>query len=188
MKVDDALRWSVWDDTFWGSNEAWESSMSNEIWSYCWWFTNPAFTGWGWWFFPIIDKVSAPSQVVVWDFWTINSITSTPSTVRINSFAKRSAFCLPSLSHYRNPSRHSNAFQRILRTSTTCMHQNYDFQKIFPIKKKNWDSRKNRGEPKVPQFGVPNRSLISIENSTTTSPSEVSNSTRTIRNPRKRRV
>ena len=31
MKVDDALRWSVWDDTFWGSNEAWESSMSRRF-------------------------------------------------------------------------------------------------------------------------------------------------------------
>ena len=34
--------------------------------------------------YPIICKVLAPSQVVVWDFWTINSMPSGPSA--INNF------------------------------------------------------------------------------------------------------
>ena len=49
----------------------------------------------------------------------------------------------------------------------TCIHQNYDFQKNPPNQKKTETQEKNRGEPKVPQFWVPNWSLISIENSTT---------------------
>ena len=39
---------------------------------YCWWFRNPAFTSWGWKFLPLFTG-SFTSQVVVWDFSTINS-------------------------------------------------------------------------------------------------------------------
>ena len=41
--------------------------------SYCWWFRNPAFTSWCR-RYPSIHRVLVPSQVVLPDFWTINSI------------------------------------------------------------------------------------------------------------------
>ena len=40
---------------------------------YCWWFRNPA-NQLRSVVYPILYKVLAPSQVVVWNFWTINSI------------------------------------------------------------------------------------------------------------------
>ena len=49
-----------------------KSGHANGTITYCWWFRNPAnqlrLVA-----YPIVYRVLAPSQVIVWDFWTINS-------------------------------------------------------------------------------------------------------------------
>ena len=56
-----------WDVSHFHCGSGWlRRSGSGE--SPTWWFRNPAFTTWGWYFIPLMYRVLAPSQVVVWDF------------------------------------------------------------------------------------------------------------------------
>ena len=53
----------------------WPAKITDRLEYYCWWFRNPVNSPVeGKVVYPIIYRVLAPSQVVVWDFWTIKGM------------------------------------------------------------------------------------------------------------------